>query len=454
MVQFQTNGNGSVDVRLINKQSSDLNHKTSKNDALCRLTIAAILCFIFVIVEIIGGLLSSSLAILSDAAHLFADFASFIVAIFAERIARLPPNTSNTFGYHRAEALAALYSMSILLVVSLFLAAEALHRGYVFLVLADEEEPVVNGKIMSLTAGFGVVVNICLAFVLGGEHHHHGHSHDHSHDHGHWFALVGDNDDHHDHHDHSHREQHENHDHNDHHDHSHKGHDENHDHGNHHDHDHDHIGHKESHDHDHSHHHYSHHQHHDHSRDDDDDHHAHDHSLSHHHEDNDDDQFIVNDAENPIHPASTKSSSSTMEQNLNLKAAYLHVLTDLFQSFCVLCSGLVIWHKPQWQLLDPIVTILYCVFVIKTTYGMIRASVSVLMNDVPSRIDWMAVYNTIDAIEGVSNIRDLHIWSITSDSFALSVHVDGEDVENALSAIKCVCEDYGIHHTTIQVCPN
>ena len=166
MVQYHSKSNVSVDVKLINTQFSDLNHKTSKNDALCRLTTAACLCFIFVIAEVIGGILSSSLAILSDAAHLFADFASFIVAIFAERIARLPPNTSNTFGYHRAEALAALYSMSILLVVSIFLAAEALRRGYVFLTLTDEEEPVVNGKIMSITAGFGVVVNICLAFVL------------------------------------------------------------------------------------------------------------------------------------------------------------------------------------------------------------------------------------------------------------------------------------------------
>ena len=390
-----------VDVQLINRQCSanlDQAGSSKTDDTLRRLKAASILCLLFIIVEVVGGLLSASLAVLSDAAHLFADLASFIVAIIAARLAQVPPNTSNTFGYHRAEVLAALYSMSCLWVVSLFLAIEAIRRGYVF--LTDEDAAVVDGKIMSITAAIGVVVNISLAFILGGDHHHHGHSHDHSHDHGHSSSHLNHND----------------------HDHNHTDHDDDH------------------HDHD---------EHHDHS---------HEHS---HHNDNESQNLLANnnnDEESPTTYDSTngtveKKTTSAMDDNLNLKAAYLHVLADLLQSFCVFFSGLVIWYNPQWQIFDPIVTILFCIIVMKSTYGVIFSSISLLMNDVPSTINWTSVYNAIEAIDGVSNVRDLHIWSISSESFSLSVHVDAENVEDALFQVKSVCARFQILHTTIQIQP-
>ncbi len=433
---MRSNSSGSVDVKLVNKQISSLNNSTTKNDALCRLSAASILCFIFILIEVTGGLLSSSLAILSDAAHLCADFASFIVAILAERIAKLPPDTSNTFGYHRAEALAALYSMSCLLGVSIYLAFEAVRRGYIF--LTDSNSVAVDGKIMSITAGIGVIVNIGLAIILGGDHHHMiGHGHDHAHvDHDHHHAHHAhhalhdvDHDHHHANHglhdvDHDHHHEHEQHDNSQEkaakncHAHSHEGHDHHHD--------------DSGHDH----------------------HHAHKHN-----DDEEKDQFITNDVENGHHDSdhhedhATTNGGTTTDENLNLRAAYLHVLTDLFQSICVLVSGVVIWFKPEWEILDPIVTILYCIFVIKMTYGMIMASISILINDVPSRVSWTEVYNEIDMIDGVSNLHDLHIWSISSDTYALSVHVDADDVDRALLQIKEVCKENGIGHTTIQVHP-
>jgi zinc transporter 2 len=356
-----------------------INVSTKTDDTISRLTAASILCFIFLIVEVVGGLLSSSLAVLSDAAHLFADFASFIVAIVASRLAKIPPNASNTFGFHRAEVLAALYSMSCLWAVSLLLGAEAIHRGY--MMLTGEISASVDGKIMSLTAAIGVVVNVSLAFILGGEHHHHhgddhGHDHSHSHSHDHQSQLSS-------HHDHSHAHSHE----------------------------------------------------------------AHDHTHQH------EESKLLKDEENPDSGASVHA---TEEENLNLKAAYLHVLADLLQSFCVLLAGLMIWYNPNWHIIDPIATILFCIIVMKTTAGVIFSSISILMNDVPGKIDWEQVYDSIESVGGVFNVHDLHIWSITHGSISLSVHADvdtSHDTETALVAIQNVCKSFGIKHVTIQLQP-
>jgi zinc transporter 2 len=188
-------------------------NNTKSNDILKRLRNASILCIFFLSVEIVGGILSQSLAVLSDAAHLFADLTSFIIAIIAARLSQLPPNAQNTFGYQRAEALAALFSMSSLFVLSLFLGYEAILRGVLFwreyqnagsggqevvgVGVVEDGGSVsgsvsginVDGRVMTLTALVGVLVNVALAFVLGVENHVHmpgdDHGHDHSHEHGH-----------------------------------------------------------------------------------------------------------------------------------------------------------------------------------------------------------------------------------------------------------------------------
>jgi len=381
----QNGDSSSVSVALTNQCVNAQINSSTNEDTLRRLTMATILCLIFLVVEVVGGVLSSSLAVLSDAAHLFADLASFIVAIVAARLSRLPPNTTNTFGFHRAEALAALYSMSCLWIVSVFLGVEAICRGYRF-VTSVVPGGTVDGKIMTITAAIGVVVNVILAFILGHDHHH-GHHHSHSHDHGHHHSQG------HDDHDDSHS----------------------HDHG---------------HDHDHSH---------------DHDHHHNDHEENH----NEESQLL------PENPRSNNENepTSSLDENLNLKAAYLHVLADLLQSFCVFFSGLVIWYKPSWQLVDPLITILFCIVVLKTTVGVIISSISILMNDVPAGIDWEEVYRAISSIEGVYNVHALHIWAITHGSASLSVHATAHDVEKGLLEIQNVCKGFGIRHTTIQLTP-
>eukprot|EP00979_Chaetoceros_neogracilis_P016840 scaffold9877_cov256-Chaetoceros_neogracile.AAC.1 len=141
------------------------NEDTAKNgdverreNVLHRLKIASFLCFIFFVVEVTGGLMSSSLAILSDAAHLLADLASFAVAIGASYLASLPSNSQHTFGLKRTESLAAFFSMVSLAIVSVGLACEALRRLWLILYV-QEDVADVDGKLMSGIAIIGVVVN-------------------------------------------------------------------------------------------------------------------------------------------------------------------------------------------------------------------------------------------------------------------------------------------------------
>jgi len=380
--------------------------KDQQSDVIRRLVTATWLCFAFLIVEVIGGYLAGSLAIMSDAAHLFADLASFGVAIVAARLASLPATDQHTFGLKRAESLAALLSMLSLAVVSIMLALEAIRRLY-------ENKGVVDGKGMSLIAGIGVLVNVALAFVLGVENHVHmpgSHDHDHGHgeeddDHHHGHGHGDDRHDvpknnHHDSHNHSHNQDCDGHNHD-----KHNGEEEH--------------------------------------------HHNHNHHAGSEHAKLLDSNSNVGD----YHAAHKDGCHSTKKhRNINLHAAYLHVMGDLAQSVGVLIAGLVIWYHPDWHIIDPICTLIFCAFVFYSTIGVIRTSISVLLEEVPANINWTDVFSSIQRVEGVDNVHDLHIWSISHGKPSLSVHCSTKGDPNlVLKEIDTVVKKHGINHSTIQI---
>ncbi|KAI9478662.1 MAG: cation efflux protein [Benjaminiella poitrasii] len=125
----------------------------------------------FFATELVAGYFANSLALMSDAFHLLSDVASFIVALVAIYLAEKPATKRHTFGFHRAEVIAALVSVLTIWVLTGFLVHEAIQR--------IKNPQVINAKLMCITASIGVLVNIVLAYVLGG--HHHGHSHDEEH---------------------------------------------------------------------------------------------------------------------------------------------------------------------------------------------------------------------------------------------------------------------------------
>ncbi|KAI9275575.1 cation efflux family-domain-containing protein [Phascolomyces articulosus] len=142
-----------------------------------KLWFATALALVFFTTELIAGYFANSLALMSDAFHLLSDVASFIVALAAIYLAEKPPTKRHTFGFHRAEVIAAMVSVFTIWILTAFLVREAIER------IKNPQE--INARLMCMTATIGVVVNIVLAYVLGGHHHGHSHGEDgHSHSHG------------------------------------------------------------------------------------------------------------------------------------------------------------------------------------------------------------------------------------------------------------------------------
>ncbi|XP_074290279.1 metal tolerance protein B [Silene latifolia] len=130
-------------------------------------------------IEIIGGIKSNSLAVLTDAAHMFSDVAGFAISLFAVWAAGWNVTSYQSFGFHRIEVLAALLSIQLIWLISGMLMYEAVHR-----ILHDSE--VIDGKVMFSVAAFGFVINVVMITWLGHDHsHHHHHHHHHHHQHHH-----------------------------------------------------------------------------------------------------------------------------------------------------------------------------------------------------------------------------------------------------------------------------
>ncbi|EJK45143.1 hypothetical protein THAOC_36262 [Thalassiosira oceanica] len=168
------------------------------------------------------------------------------------------------------------------------------------------------------------------------------------------------------------------------------------------------------------------------------DHESEGHSHSHH----DEESALLDTG---VHKKKTK--------NVNLHAAYLHVLADLAQSVLVFIAGLIIYWKPSWQLVDPICTLVFSVLVCYSTVGVIKSSLSVLLEEVPAHLNFEELHQSICNVKGVTNVHDLHIWSIAQDKASLTCHAIAENPESAYNEIKAIANRKGIHHITLQLQP-
>ena len=114
-------------IRIKEEKLMEDRKKTSKG-ALKTLCIVSFLCLIFMGIEVAGGLISGSLAILTDAAHLLSDFSGFAISMFAIWIGTRPANASMSYGYHRAEVIGAMGSILLIWGLTIWLLYEAVER--------------------------------------------------------------------------------------------------------------------------------------------------------------------------------------------------------------------------------------------------------------------------------------------------------------------------------------
>lgn len=144
------------------------------------------------------------------------------------------------------------------------------------------------------------------------------------------------------------------------------------------------------------------------------------------------------------------------DENLNLQGAWLHVLSDTLGSIQAVAAGVLI-HSFGWTWVDAAASVLIALLVVASAWGLLRESVSVLMESAPGHLDVDEVRDAILRLEGVTGVHDLHVWTITSGLDALSAHVDHEaGVEPAelLGRIRArLHEGFGLDHLTIQLEP-
>lgn len=292
-----------------------------------QLIISSCLCVAFMLAEFIGGYLSSSLAIMTDAAHLLSDLASFLISLFALWVGQKAPTKRMSFGYYRAEILGAVASVLIIWVLTGILVYMAIER----IRTADYE---IQADTMIIVSGSGVAINILMGIVLhGGCMPSHGHSHS---------GLTS---------------------------------------------------------------------------------HAHSHSES--------------------------------SDNINVRAAFIHVIGDLIQSIGVLIAAYIIRYFPQYKIADPICTFLFSGLVLFTTIAIMRDALWVLMEGFPRNLDYSNIISQLKSIDGVKTAHSLHIWSLTTDKNALAVHLAIEpdaDPHIVLSRAQFLLKsNFMIHQATIQV---
>ncbi len=283
-------------------RNSQRDVERNRRDLAVTLAVTASYC----VVEFAGGLFTNSLALLSDAGHMFADVAALSISLFAMRLAQLPPTASKTFGYHRVEILAAFVNgLTLWLIVGLIF-----HEAYQRLHAA----PAVKSGQMIAIAAVGLAINVGNLWIL----------------------------------------------------------------------------------------------------------------------------------------------RRSQEESLNVRAAFIHVFSDALGSIGAIVAGVVMLVS-GWYVADPLVSVGIGVLILYSSWGIVRESVDILMQGTPREMQLEDIEQCLLGVAGVRQVHDLHVWTMTSGMYLLSVHlvVSRNDEPRPIidAAQTRLRERFGIGHTTVQVDP-
>ena len=279
-------------------------HNHTHGMARNSLRLAFFLTLIVLIVELVGGLLANSLALVSDAGHVVTDIFALGLAWFATVQAEKPANARKTFGYHRVGILAAMVNAVTLIVIAFAILLEAIQRF--------QHPEQVQPFIMFVAAGIGIVVNLIIGFGLMKE-----------------------------------------------------------------------------------------------------------------------------------------------ANNLNVRAAMLHVFGDVAASVGVIVAGVIILFT-GWTVVDPLLSVGIAVLIAVGAWRILRETTDILLEAVPKGLSMPDLVKDMKSVKGIQDVHDLHVWSITSNMYALSCHAligdlppsDSSTILHSLNTM--LSEKYHIGHATIQ----
>lgn len=140
--------------------------------------------------------------------------------------------------------------------------------------------------------------------------------------------------------------------------------------------------------------------------------------------------------------------------SLNVRGAWLHVLSDTLASVGVIAAGVGIWAF-GWLWLDPAVSLVVSGLVLFSAWSLVREALDVLMETAPSHLDPEEIREALLSVRGVTSIHCLHVWTIGSSEVSLSSHLvidPAQEAESLLHGVRSELADrFSIEHTTIQI---
>jgi cobalt-zinc-cadmium efflux system protein len=144
----------------------------------------------------------------------------------------------------------------------------------------------------------------------------------------------------------------------------------------------------------------------------------------------------------------------TRRENLNLRGAFLHVLSDTLGSVGAILAGILMMIR-QWYMADPVVSVIVGGLILYGAWKLVAESVDILLESTPRHLNVADILGDLQGMSDVASVHDLHVWSIASEITAMSCHIvlrSTEDAGQALAAASLLMrEKYGIEHTTIQI---
>ena len=143
------------------------------------------------------------------------------------------------------------------------------------------------------------------------------------------------------------------------------------------------------------------------------------------------------------------------DQNLNVRGAYLHVIGDLLGSIGAILAGTLILTT-GWMLADPLISIVIALLILVGAWRLVREATDVLLEGAPRGLDVEGMVDDLRRIEGLEEIHDVHVWTLTSGFVAMSGHGVIDDLSvhrRILDEINLKLNDRGISHITFQLEP-
>lgn len=270
------------------------------------LLIAFLVTASIMVLEFVGGLITNSLALLSDAGHMLSDASSLLLSLAAVWFAARPATRTKTYGFYRVEILAALLNGLTLFIVAGWIIAEAYER---FL----EPAAVASGTMM-LIAAIGLLANLISAWVL--------------------------------------------------------------------------------------------------------------------------------------------LKKSDTEHNMNVRSAYLHILADALGSVGAIAAGAIMYWF-EWYVADPLISVIVSLLIVRGAWRIVKQCIHILMEGTPSEINVASLQQVLERLEGVIDVHELHVWSISSGRNAVTCHLVIEEIADSQEVLrqarKLLSERFDAKHMTVQI---